>query len=150
MSNVASCVIFVTWLAAAAAPRVQSAPEAIVDAFAAAWNAHDGSAFGRLYADDADWVMAGGDRLKDRAAIQAALTREHSSWARRTVLKATDVAVRELDRERAIVMFKWEVTSESDAGAQPRRGNTVLIAAKHAERWLIIAGQVAAVATSSK
>lgn len=83
-----------------------------------------------------------------RTAIEAALAKEHAGWARRTVLSATDVAVRELDEKRAIVMFKWEVASGAEPGAGTVRGNTLLVVTKDATRWLIVAGQVAAVATS--
>jgi hypothetical protein len=61
-----------------------------------------------------------------RIAIEEALAKEHASWARTTTLRATDVMVRELDRERAIVMFKWEITSHAEPTARPFRGNTVL------------------------
>ena len=136
------------WMTAAAAAQPPHSAGALVDEFAHAWNTHDGPAFGRLYADDADWVTAGGERLKGRRLIEAALAKEHAGWARVTVLSATDVAVRDLDRERAIVMFKWEIASKGDVGARPTRGNTLLVVTKDAKRWVIIAGQVATVPTS--
>jgi uncharacterized protein (TIGR02246 family) len=98
----------------------------------------------RLYADDADWVMANGQRVKGRKAIAEELTKEHATWARTTKFRAMDVTLRELDAGRAIVMFKWEITSDATAGA--RQGNTVLVVTKSVEGWLIVAGQVAPVA----
>ena len=85
------------------------------------------------------------ERLKGRTAIEEALTKEHAGWARRTSLRATDVTVRALDAERAVVMFKWEITSDAERGAKPFRGNMVLVVTKARERWVIIAGQAAAV-----
>jgi uncharacterized protein (TIGR02246 family) len=132
-------------LTVVAAARPYSAARDLVDAFAQAWNTHDGPAFGRLYADDADWVMVGGERLKGRTAIEEALTKEHATWARTTTLRATDVSVRELDPGRAVVMFKWEIASNSERGARVFRGNTVLVAAKARQGWIIVAGQAAAI-----
>jgi uncharacterized protein (TIGR02246 family) len=147
MRSVAALVMF-AWTTAVAAAQRPAAPGALVDAFVHAWNTHDGPAFGRLYADDADWVMVGGERLKGRTAIEEALTKEHVNWARSTTLRATDVVVRELDPERAVVMFKWEITADAERGARPFRGNTVLVVAQARERWVIIAGQAAAVPAS--
>jgi|SRR5688500_4881360 ketosteroid isomerase-like protein len=83
-------VIVFGWTAGAAA-RQTSAAGALAEAFVDAWNTHDVRAFGRLYADDADWVTVGGDRHKG-VAIEGALAKEHASWARTTTLRASDVS----------------------------------------------------------
>ncbi len=126
------------------AAQMSSGPGALADAFVQAWNTHDARAFGRLYADDAEWITVGGERHKGRAAVEGALAREHASWARTTTLRATDVVVRDIDSENAIVMFRWEVTRAEEGAAKPLAGNTLLVAAKHDGRWIIVAGQVAA------
>ena len=64
---------------------------------------------------------------------------------RRRVPGPTDVNVRDLDRQRAIVMFKSEIASDAERAARPFRGNTVLIVQKAREGWMIVAGQAAAV-----
>lgn len=89
-----------------AAAQTSSAARTLADAFVHAWNMQHARAFGRLYADDADWVTVAGETHKGRVAIEAALGREHESWAGTTTLHATDVVVREIDRAHAIVMFK--------------------------------------------
>jgi uncharacterized protein (TIGR02246 family) len=141
-------VIFLAWMTAVAAAQLSPEAAALVDAFVHAWNTHDGPAFGRLYADDADWVMVGGERLKGRIAIEEALAKEHAGWARKTTLREADVMVRELDRERAIVMFKWEIASDAERAARPFRGSSVLVVAKARDGWVIVAGQAAAVPAS--
>lgn len=78
-------------MAGVAAGQRSSAAGALVDAFVHAWNTHDGPAFGRLYADDADWVTVGGETYHGRVAIEAALAKEQASWARTTTLRTTDV-----------------------------------------------------------
>lgn len=137
-------VIVFGWTAGAAAGQT-SAAGALVDAFVNAWNTHDVRAFGRLYADDADWVTVGGERHKGRVAVEGVLAKEHAGWARTTILRETGVAVRAIDSENAIVMFKWEITRTEESGVTPLRGNTLLVAAKRDGRWIITAGQAAAV-----
>lgn len=84
-----------------------------------------GRALGRLYADNADWVTVGGERHKGRVAIEGVLAKEHASWARTTILRATDVAVRAINSENAIVMFKWEITRAKESRLTPLRQHTV-------------------------
>jgi uncharacterized protein (TIGR02246 family) len=145
LKHLCALVIVSSWMAGAAAGQTSSAAAALADAFAHAWNTHDGAAFGRLYADDAEWVTVGGTRHKGRIAVEAALAKEHASWARTTTLRATDVLVRAIDSQNAIVMFTWEITHAEESGGRPLRGNTLLVAANPDGRWLIVAGQAAAV-----
>jgi hypothetical protein len=65
----------------------------------------------------------GGDRHKGRFAVERVLAKEHAGWARTTMLRATDVAVRAIDSENAIVMFKWELTrpEKSCGNTSPRQ-----------------------------
>ena len=79
-------MIFFGWMAGVAAGQASSGAGTLADAFVHAWNAHDGRAFGRLYADDADWVTVGGERHKGRIAVEGALAKEHAIWARTTTL----------------------------------------------------------------
>ena len=91
--------------------------------------------------------MGAGERLKGRVVIEQALAKEHASWARTTTLRAADVSVRELDRQRAILMFKWEISSDAERGAPPRRGSTILVVENGRAGWVIVAGQAAAAPT---
>lgn len=72
---IAVAVIVMVWMTSLSAAQPPAGAGALVDAFARAWNTHDGSAFGLLYADDADWVMVSGERLKGRTAIEQALAK---------------------------------------------------------------------------
>jgi uncharacterized protein (TIGR02246 family) len=143
--HLVAVVILFGYMAGVVAGQRSSAAGALADAFVHAWNTHDGPAFGRLYADDADWVTVGGETYHGRVAIEGALAKEHASWAPTTTVRTTDVVVRAIDSEQAIVMFKWEITRAEESGARPLRGNTLLVAAKKDGRWMITAGQAAAV-----
>jgi uncharacterized protein (TIGR02246 family) len=137
-------VIVFGWTAGAAAGQT-SAAGALADAFVDAWNTHDVRALGRLYADDADWVTVGGERHKGRVAVEGVLAKAHASWVRTTTIRATDVAVRAIDSENAIVIFKWEITRPEESAVKPLRGSTLLVAARRDGSWIITAGQAAAV-----
>lgn len=145
IESIAVPAIVIAWMTALSAAQPTAGAAALVDAFVHAWNTHDGSAFGLLYADDADWVMVSGERLKGRTAMEQALAKEHRSWAGTTTLRAADVSVRELDPQRAVVMFRWEIVSDAQPDGRPYRGNTVLIVEKAREVWVIVAGQASAV-----
>jgi hypothetical protein len=47
-------------------------------------------------------------------------------------------------------MFTWEITRTEESGVKPLRGNTLLVAAKQDGRWIITAGQAAAVNRTEK
>ena len=142
--HLVAVAIVLGWTSGVAAGQ-PSAAGALADSFAHAWNTHDVRALGRLYADDADWVTVGGERHKGRVAVEDVLAKEHGGWARTTILRATDVSVRAIDSENAIVMFKWEITRTEESGFTPLRGNTLFVAGKQDGRWIITAGQAAAV-----
>ena len=94
------------WLPSTAATQ-SSDPQALVQGFAAAWNAHDARAFEKLFSDDADWVTAAGSRTKGRTAIRDYLAQEHQTWARTTTMTASIVVVRFLTADAADVLFDW-------------------------------------------
>jgi uncharacterized protein (TIGR02246 family) len=121
--HLVALVILFGCMARVAAGQNSSAAGALAAAFVDAWNTHDSRAFGRLYADDADWVTVGGETHKGRVPVEAALAKEHASWARTTTLRATDVVVRAIDSENAIVMFKWEITRTEESGSSARHSS---------------------------
>jgi uncharacterized protein (TIGR02246 family) len=128
-----------------AAQKDASDAVGLVSGFVNAWNNHDVKAFGRLFADDADWVMAAGVRMRGRAAIEAALEREHTTWARTTIIAASEPLVRRWSADSAVVLFNWEIREAAvdHTEAPPSRGNTMIVARKDSDEWRIVSGQVA-------
>jgi len=121
-------------------------PEALAENFVQAWNTHDAKAFGDLFSEDADWIPVSGVRVKGRGEIQSVLGKEHVTWARTTAIKVADIEVRLIGHDLALVLFRWEIVSKADAEgktASPLRGNTMMVAGKRANRWIVIAGQAA-------
>ena len=94
-------------------------------------------------AEDADWVTASGIRLRGRDRIQAYLSEEHATWAKRTSMSAKNIHVRPLDGKTAIVLFEWEISTPNEGGGSSvSRGNNLFVVTcdKH---WTIVSGQVA-------
>ena len=141
---IALCLLF-AW--SAVATQAQPAgPETLVDAFVRAWNSHDAKAFGDMFSDNAHWVTASGVRVKGRAEIQAFLGNEHITWARTTAMKAADVEVKSIGADLAVVFFRWDIAAVADGDGKAVssfRGSTLFVAAYQANRWRVVAGQVA-------
>lgn len=141
---VALSVLMLLGLACTAGAQV-SGPDEVVDLFARSWNAHSTKAFCDVLSDDADWVTVAGTRLKGRSEIQAFLDKEHNGWARTTSMRTTDVAIRVLGVDAAVVYFNWEITRAVGRDGQPSapsRGVNLLVLAKQVDGWRVVAGQV--------
>lgn len=132
-------------LSSAEATAYLAEPEMLVDSFARAWNNHDAAAFGALFSDDARWVTVSGTRLKGRAEIESFIGGEHATWARATSVTNTDVDVQPIGPDLAVVFFRWEMVgaiADDGSVADPVRGGTMIVAARRADRWVVVAGQV--------
>jgi uncharacterized protein (TIGR02246 family) len=119
-------------------------PEAVVDGFVRAWNAHDMKAFGELFADDADFVNVAGMWWKGRAEIQRKHEESHATRLKGTTLAASGTSTRLLRRDVAVLHFSWELTGEVDPDGKPlapRRGIMTIVASGHGSKWQIVAAQ---------
>jgi len=137
-------VIFMHLSCVAMSAAQLGGPDSTVDSYLQVWNRHDMAGLERILAADADWVMTSGTRLRGRTAIQAALAREHSTWAKSTTMTASGTTVRLLGNEVAIVSFDWEIISVTDTGGQTPgsyRGVSVFVVVKNGGKWQIVSGQ---------
>lgn len=117
-------------------------PDALVDRFVDAWNAHDPRMLDTVFDDDADWVTVSGERRSGRRAIQSFLAEEHGSWAASTRMSAGKPRVRALPGNGAVIYFDWEIgaTGAQDVGAA-FRGINIFVAERGPEGWRVVAGQ---------
>lgn len=115
-------------------------PEALVEHFVRAWNAHDMAAFSRLYATDATWVTTFDTRDSGRDAIVADLRAAHESWAGASTVAASAVDVKLLRPDVAIVQFNLLMRISHEAQAVGR--TLLLVASRETEGWRITAGQI--------
>ena len=116
----------------------------LVNGFDTAWNKHDMSAFGTLFADDAEFVNVVGMWWRGRDAIQAAHTHTHATFLKDSVLEWNVASLKFLAPDVALVHVEWRMTGHrepSGAIGMPRKGILVLVTVKSAIGWRIAAGQ---------
>jgi uncharacterized protein (TIGR02246 family) len=132
-----SVCIFLSLLLVALVPvaRVLAAPideedvRKTVGGFSQSWNHHDMEAFGKLFANDADFVNVAGDWWKGRKAIQAQHAYSHGSIPADTkgfealrvyygifktsTIRFTEIDVRFLRSGVALAHASWELLGDA-------------------------------------
>lgn len=126
-----------------------SGPAHVVDVFIDAWNAHDMSALGDLFADDADFIDVSGNWFKGRAAFEQVLAERHHSVFQESRFTRKDVAVRRMSPGLAIVHAVIELAGATSLNGQPLAPAlgvmSYLIERQGPDRWRILAFQNTAV-----
>ncbi|HRZ01166.1 MAG TPA: SgcJ/EcaC family oxidoreductase [Burkholderiaceae bacterium] len=115
-----------------------------LDAFCAAWNAHDMRAFGRLFTPAADFVNAFGTWWRGREAIEAAHAATHGDVFGTSTLAFEDVELRELAPGLALARAHWHLrgqTRRNGEAATPRSGRLIFVLRETEGAWLIEAAQ---------
>jgi uncharacterized protein (TIGR02246 family) len=119
-------------------------PQSLVDGFIRAWNAHDMTALGALFTEDADFVTADGKWWKGRAWIQSQHARAHAARLKTTMMVETNTTVRAVRPDVAVLHFEWEVSGELGADGKAlitRHGILHMVAVKQAGGWRIVSAQ---------
>ena len=119
-------------------------PQALVDRFVRAWNAHDPKAMGDLFTDEADFVNAEGVWSQGRPWIRAQLERFHTTKFKGTTLVETNTRLRMVRDNVAVMHFQWEMSGEVDASGKPapkRHGIMQIVAVQEVHGWRILSAQ---------
>jgi uncharacterized protein (TIGR02246 family) len=119
-------------------------PQALVDRFVRAWNAHDPKAMGDLFTDEADFVNAEGVWSQGRPWIRAQLERFHTTKFKGTTLVETNTRLRMVRDNVAVMHFQWEMSGEVDAYGKPapkRHGIMQIVAVQEVHGWRILSAQ---------
>jgi uncharacterized protein (TIGR02246 family) len=119
-------------------------PQALVDRFVRAWNAHDPKAMGELFTEEADFVNFEGVWSQGRAWIRAQLERGHITRFKGTTLVETNTRLRMVRDNVAILHFRWELSGEVDANgkaAPKRHGIMLIVAVQEVHGWRILSAQ---------
>ena len=119
-------------------------PQALVDRFVRAWNAHDPTAMGELFTDEADFVNADGVWSQGRPWIRAQLERGHNTRFKGTTLVETNTRLRMVKDNVAILHFQWELSGELDPQGKPapkRHGIMQIVAVQEVHGWRILSAQ---------
>lgn len=122
----------------------EAAVKAVLRGFEEAWNRHDMDAFGRLFADDADFVNVRGTRWIGRPAIQQAHTASHAAQFKNSRLRIGDTTVRFPKPEVAVARSVWDLeghTSPTGEPQPPRKGILTNVLANGPAGWKIVTSQ---------
>jgi uncharacterized protein (TIGR02246 family) len=128
-------------IASAPVPSLAGGPEDIAMEFVQAWNSHDKGQFARLFIANAYWVPGVGIRLDGREAIVNDLGLAHSTWAKATTMKASDVVVRQLRPDSAVVLFNVPFLDNDGKPVEPANA-LLIVTVKESEGWRIAVGQL--------
>ena len=112
--------------------------------FTAAWNAHDMDAFGKLFADDAEFVNVAGMWWRGRREIQGAHKHTHATFFRESVLSGQVASIKFLSPDVGLLHVTWRLVGQLDPAGKtgaPRNGVLVLTAVRTGEDWKIAAAQ---------
>jgi uncharacterized protein (TIGR02246 family) len=107
-----------------------------------AWNQHNPRSFAKLFSEDGDHINLFGWWWKGRAAIETGLTNAHTFIFRESLLTHTDVNVRLLDSQTAVVHIAWTMAGQKspDGSTAPlMAGLETQIVRKQHGKWLIAA-----------
>src|SRR5437762_2641341 len=96
---------FLSLLFAATTAAQSPTPEAVVDDFVKAWNAHDVRAFDRLFTADAVWVPVAEARVVGHADVIKGFEEIHTTWAKETAIAARDIKVQSVRPDIVVILF---------------------------------------------
>ena len=105
-----------------------------------AWNRHDMKALTALVADDIDFVSVGGYWLKGRNEFEEHHAARHAMQFKESAWTTTDVQVKFLKPDVAVVHVLWGMKGDKDPDGtprQPRRGIFTRVVTKEGGKWLI-------------
>ena len=133
-------------ICALAAPTNEASVRNVVAGFATAWNIHDMTSFGKLFAPDADFVNVGGSWLKGREDIQMNHAFYHGTIPadspsqvcntcstnvkaginygifKTSTMRFIQIDVCFLQKDAAVAHASWELLGDARSPKDPRRG----------------------------
>jgi uncharacterized protein (TIGR02246 family) len=118
----------------------------------AAWNRHDMKALTDLVAEDVDFVTVAGLWLKGRKEFEDQHTAIHAMRFKESVRTTTDVQVKFLKPDVAVVHVKGVIKGEKAPDGtplQPRPGIFTRVVTKESGKWLIKASQNTAISAAA-
>ena len=99
----------------------------IPQAFAAAWAKHDAHQMAKLMAEDVDFVTVGADWLHGRPDFEVYHSRLLEGRFKDAVLTVSDVKVRFLRPDLAVLHWSWAVQGDRNEDMTPRKPRTGLM-----------------------
>lgn len=112
----------------------------LIDNLTGAWNHGDWPAFGRLFAEDADYVTGAGIRLMGRAQILDVLSKLSLPAGHEVSLSMESVKL--LPTQVAVVLCSWRMGTAGEGASAVARAGLLTMVIKHGPGpagWRIIA-----------
>ena len=99
------------------------------------WNAHDGKAFAAPFAEDADYVVVNGMRIKGREEIEKGHAGIFSTFYKESHNVATLKSVRFLRPDVAVAHVEWNL--EVKPGGEKAKAMNSLVLTRDGGKWSI-------------
>ena len=148
MTRVAIAAIVLSMAAISAAKAQTKHDEEVVhnvpQAFAAAFNKHDGHQLAQIMAEDVDFVTVGATWIHGKSDFEKYHTRLLDGRFHGMNFQVLQVAVRFLRPDIAIVHWSWTAAGDKNpdgTARKPRDGMMTMVAEKRAAGWLVVASQ---------
>ena len=117
------------------AGKDEAAIRQIVQQLQDGWNAHDGKAFAAPFAEDADYVIVNGMRIKGREEIEKGHTGIFTTFYKESHNVAAVKSVRFLRPDVAVAHVEWNL--EVKPGGEKARAMNSLVLTKDGGKWSI-------------
>ena len=130
-----ACVQYAPAQAAQDAGKDEEAVKQIVRQLQDGWNAHDGKAFAAPFAEDADYVVVDGMKIKGREEVEKGHVRIFSTFYKESHNVATLKSVRFLRPDVAVAHVEWNL--EVKPGGEKVRAMNSLVLTKDGGKWSI-------------
>ena len=114
------------------------------------WNAGDGEAFASPFAEDADYVVVNGMRIKGRQAIAAGHQNIFNTVYKGSNISATVQSIRFLRDDVAVVHIAWHLKYRINDAAHETRSMNSMVMTKQEGRWSIAAFHNTPIASAHK
>lgn len=128
----------------------EAAIHKIVSRLQEGWSKGDGKAFAAPFAEDADYVIVNGMRIKGRDMIAAGHQRIFDTIYKNTHITPTVRAIRFIREDVALVHVEWQMKQrEGDAAGENKAMNTMVMT-RDKGQWSIAAFHNTPIAAAQK
>jgi uncharacterized protein (TIGR02246 family) len=144
LRNLLVVLLFAECVAHAQEKADRTAVGNVPQAFAVAWEKHDGHQLAMVMSDDVDFVNVGGDWLHGRADFELYHSRLLSGRFKESKLTPLETQVRFLRPDMAVLHWSWRIEGDRNEDGtlrKPRFGIFTMVVEKRGAAWLVVEAQ---------
>lgn len=128
----------------------EAAIRAIISRLPDAWNAGDGKAFSAPFAEDADYVIINGMRIKGRAAINSGHQQIFDTIYKGSVLTGSVQSVRFIRDDIAVAHVEWHLKYRRGDAPREHKAICSMVLTKQNNQWSIMSFHNTEIASDQK